>query len=855
MGTEHAYGPVLNIPEFALVALVGVSGSGKSTFARTHFRPTEVLSSDFFRGLVSDDENDQAVTGAAFDTLYFVARKRLERLKLTVIDATNVQKDARKKILALAREFDVIPVAVVLNVPKGVCAARNAARPDRQFGDHVLRNQSSQLRRSLKQLRREGFRYVHVLDSVEAVESASIERKRLWTNRRDLHGPFDIIGDVHGCANELLALLEKLGYRRAGPERAPILEPPEGRTAVFLGDLVDRGPDSPRVLRIVMDMVRRDRAICVPGNHDVKLVKWLRGKTVKVAHGLAETIAQLENEGPEFRKEIEGFIDGLVSHLVLDEGKLVVAHAGLRAEYQGRASGRVRAFALYGETTGETDEFGLPVRYDWAMEYDGPAAVVYGHTPVPFAEWLNNTINIDTGCVFGGELTALRYPEKELVSVPAGEIYQEPIRPIEAASGRSSQHVADDLLDANDVLGKRIIRTELSGNVTIREENAAAALEVMSRFAVDPHWIVYLPPTMSPPATATEAHYLEHPEQAFDYYRKEGIGEVICQMKHMGSRALLVVCRAPEVARTRFGTSYEAWGAAYTRTGRPFFEEAVAQSVLKRVSSAVERAGLWEQLESEWMLLDCEIMPWSFKAVELLKAQYAAVGAGATAALADVEQALGRARERGIDTIALLDDFQGRRVAAEAFVAAYREYCWPFEELNDLVIAPFHLLASEGRAHTDQSHGWHIETLSRLVAADPDLLGATATRTVALRDPESVSAGVDWWIGVTGSGGEGMVVKPPRFSTPGRKKQIQPAIKCRGPEYLRIIYGPDYQRQENLDRLRQRSLGRKRSLALRESALGVEGLRRFIDREPLRKVHECVFGVLALESEPVDPRL
>lgn len=854
MGTRGG-GHELTIPEFALVALVGVSGSGKSTFAKAHFKATEILSSDFFRGLVSDDENDQAATGAAFDALYYIARKRLAALRLTVVDATNVQKDARRKILALAKEYDVLPVAIVLNVPTRVCAERNASRPDRQFGDHVLRNQASQLRRSLKQLRKEGFRYVHVLDSVEAVEEAAIERQRLWTNRRDLHGPFDIIGDVHGCADELLELFEKLGYRSSGTAESPVIDPPEGRTAVFLGDLVDRGPDSPRVLRIAMDMVGRGVALCVPGNHDVKLVKWLRGKNVKIAHGLEETISQLETEGAEFRHEVEQFLDGLVSHLVLDDGKLVVAHAGLRAEYQGRASGRVRAFALYGETTGETDEFGLPIRYDWAMEYKSGTAVVYGHTPVPEAEWLNNTINIDTGCVFGGELTALRYPERELVSVAAHQVYQEPVRPIDRSAARSGQHLADDLLDAADVLGKRIIRTEGAGTVTIREENSAAALEVISRFAVDPRWLIYLPPTMSPPATSREESYLEHPAEAFEYYRDVGVDEVVCQSKHMGSRALMVVCRTPEVARSRFGTEHDSWGAAYTRTGRPFFDEPLGQRVLERASNAIGQVGLWERLETEWVLLDCEVMPWSFKAVELLRSQYAAVGAAATTALADAVSALSRAEERGIDTSPLRLDFEGRRDNAEAFVQAYRNYCWPFNDIEDLSIAPFHLLASEGRVHTGELHRWHIETLSALVEADPGLITGTVSRSVSLKDREAVAAAVDWWIEVTTSGAEGMVVKPPTFSVTRKGRLIQPAVKCRGPDYLRIIYGPDYQLPRNLDRLRERGLGRKRSLALREAALGVEALQRFVNREPLRRVHECVFGVLALESEPVDPRL
>jgi protein phosphatase len=389
----------LTIPELCLVVLVGASGSGKSTFARTHFKPTEVISSDLCRGLVSDDENCQEATNDAFAVLHHVASLRLARGLLTVIDATNVQEEARRPLVTLARDHDVLPVAVVLNMPENVCHERNRGRPDRSFGPHVVRQQSQQLRRSLRGLEREGFRYVHVIESPEQLEQVTFERQPLWNNRKWDRGPFDVIGDVHGCYDELVALLEKLGYDTTEPTR---VVPPPGRKTVFVGDLVDRGPKVVEVLRLVRAMVAAGTALCVPGNHDVKLLRKLRGKNVQVSHGLAETLSQLEGTGPDGLRAIADFIDSLVGHYVLDDGKLVVAHAGMKQQYVGRASQRVREFALYGETTGETDEFGLPVRHNWAAEYRGRAAVVYGHTPVPEADWLNNTLNIDTGWVFGG---------------------------------------------------------------------------------------------------------------------------------------------------------------------------------------------------------------------------------------------------------------------------------------------------------------------------------------------------------------------------------------------------------------------------------------------------------------------
>jgi protein phosphatase len=445
----------LTIPELSLVVLIGPSGSGKSTFARKHFRASEVLSSDYCRGLVSDDENDQAATNDAFEVLHFIVAKRLAAGRLTVVDATNVQPEGRKPLVALARKYHVLPVAIVLNLPERACMDRNRGRADRQFGPHVIRNQAEEMRRSLGGLEREGFRHVHILGSPEAIDSATIERQPLWNNRKSDHGPFDIIGDVHGCFDELRELLERLGYaigQVAGEFR---VTPPQGRKAVFVGDLVDRGPKIVPVLRLAMSMVESGVALCVPGNHDLNLVRKLRGRDVQISHGLAESLRELESETPEFREKVVEFLNGLVSHYVFDDGKLVVAHAGMKEEMQGRGSGKVRDFALYGETTGETDEFGLPVRVNWAAEYRGPAMVVYGHTPVPEAEWLNRTVNIDTGCVFGGKLTALRYPEKELVAVPAKHTYYAPARPLLAESRAaepqlSAQPRQDELLDIED---------------------------------------------------------------------------------------------------------------------------------------------------------------------------------------------------------------------------------------------------------------------------------------------------------------------------------------------------------------------------------------------------------------------
>ena len=852
----------IEIPEFALVAMIGATSSGKTTFAHKHFKDTEVLSSDFFRAMVCDDENDQTVSSDAFELLYFAANKRLDRMKTTVIDATNLSNSARQQVLELAHKQNVHSVAIVLDLPEKELMQRNKNRADRGYPDRVIHSHYTSLRKCIRHLKKDGFRFVYVLGSQEEIDNAEIVRTKLWNDKRDLHGPFDIIGDIHGCFDELVMLLEKLGYIK---NETGIFCHPFGRQAAFLGDLCDRGTKNTEVLRLVMDMVKSGNAIAVPGNHDVKLLKYLRGKSVQKTHGLDITVSQLDAAGEDFRNEVTSFLDGLVSHYVLDDGKLVISHAGIKEKYIGRGSMRVRDFCLYGETTGETDEYGLPVRLDWAADYRGRATVVYGHIPQTEVQALNGTYCIDTGCVFGGKLTALRYPEKECVSVKALHQYYEPVKPL---SEKPTE--PEDILTLGDIGGKLYLQTKLMPSINIHENNSAAALEIMSRFAADPHWLIYLPPTMSPCKTSELECFLEHPLEAFEYYRSHGVGKVICEKKHMGSRAVIVLCRNAEAAKKRFRITDGSRGIIYTRTGRQFFTDNTIQNeVLDRLDAVLTKTGFWSDFNTDWVCLDTELMPWSEKAQELLEKQYAPVGRAGRDGLAAVTEALDKLCQRKIvqydvpegtsgesfDPVVLLNEYKQKKDAMDRYVRAYREYCWTVKSVDDLKIAPFHILAVEGQVFSDKEHILHMETIKKYCTGTDPIFIATNYIAVDVNDESSVQSGISWWLNLTGNGGEGMVVKPEFFTAKCKGEVIQPAVKCRGREYLRIIYGPEYLMPDNLKRLKSRSLTRKRSLALREFSLGIESLDRFVMGEPLYRVHECVFGVLALESEPVDPRL
>lgn len=841
----------LEFPSSCLVVLIGASGSGKSTFARTHFAPSEVLSSDHYRGVVSNDPNSQDATNDAFEILHQVLHKRLARNLLTVVDATNVQKFARQSLLKVAKEHHVLSVAIVLDTPRATCEARNKTREDRNLMPHVVRNHIRHLRRSVGGLRKEGFHRTYVLKTEEDVQNATITRRPLWSDRNEDRGPFDIIGDVHGCLEELKELLTRMGYQeKEGWSHL------EGRKAVFVGDLVDRGPDNPGVLRLVSSMVRRGYALAVSGNHDNKLMRKLQGRKVSLKHGLAETVEQLEAEPQEFREDMTSFLRSLVAHYTLDGGRLVVAHAGLPASMHGRASGAVRSFALYGETDGTRDEHGLPSRGDWWNRYQGEATVVFGHTPVESPVWVNKTLCIDTGCVFGGSLTALRYPERTLVQVQAKETYAPHVRPPRNMGPAPDPTREKGVLDLEDVTGRRHIATRLRGLITVEAENNTAALETMSRFAVDPRLLPYLPPTMSPAKTSHKEGYLEHPEDALHYFAQQEVTQVICEEKHMGSRAVILLFKDASASTRMTGISEGPGGTVYTRTGRPFFsDESLEKDLLERLRGAMERAGLWEELETDWICLDAELMPWSAKARELLKRQYAPVGSAAKASFEALQTELSIAQERGLEVQNLAEKTERRLENTRGYIAAYRNYVWPVEGLEGCKLAPFHIMATEGRTHLDKDHEWHMKTISRLCAQDDQLFQKTRYKIVDPQDEASRQEAIHWWLELTGQGGEGMVIKPLQWLPFGDNKVIQPAIKCRGQEYLRIIYGLDYTAPENLAVLRKRGLSRKRSMAMREFALGVEALERFVRREPLHRVHECVFGILALESEPVDPTL
>ena len=408
---------IVQIPDPGLVVLCGPAGSGKSTWTARHFAGTEVVSSDQLRAMICDDPGDQTVNGPTFELLHRLVRERLSRLRLTVVDATNLEARARQPLRLLARRAGLPAVLVVFDVDQATCNRRDAGR-GRRVGRDVVRQHRRMVDGLDKVLPREGWDVVHKLDA-SLVSNARVERLPLPPDRRHEAGPFDIIGDVHGCLGELEHLLERLGYDERG--RHPV-----GRRLIFLGDLIDRGPESVGVLRRVLPMMAEGRALLVPGNHDVKFVRWLRGHDVQIVAGLETTLAEWaaldEGERRSLGREVCARVGRSPTYLWLDGGSLLVSHAGLEEALHGRIGRKVDAFCLFGKVTGKLIG-GLPERLDWGAVYRGQPAVVYGHLPVREALWRNRTADIDLGCVFGGELCAVRWPEMDFVRVPAGRCW------------------------------------------------------------------------------------------------------------------------------------------------------------------------------------------------------------------------------------------------------------------------------------------------------------------------------------------------------------------------------------------------------------------------------------------------
>lgn len=861
----------IKLPYAGMVLLIGPSNSGKSTLLKnmieTHqILPSEVVSSDEFRVRVSDiefmewrnrpqDETQglmdeyQALSKEAFTMMDAVIESRCRLNKLTFVDATHLYSEDRKRYISLARKHHVPIAAVVMDVSEADLLARDEQRENPR-GRKRIKQQFQTFKREKRFINKEGFASVYAIKENDKVELV----RRTNPIEQDIGNGIDIIGDVHGCYIELIGVLEKLGYQR---NEQDLYCHPEGRKFVSVGDVMSRGPESLKTMLFFHRHVSQGTAYMIDSNHGWKIGRWLDGRDVTLSHGDEKVEQEFEEYGAEadseaaeqVKNKLRDFLLQAPSHYVFTKNGvpvLVCTHAGIKDEFIGKQSEAISDFCRFGDTDGFA-ETGKPVRKDWTISHTASSLIVWGHDPKPRPLMVNNTLNVDQGVVFGGMLSAFRFPEREFVSVKAQQDYS-------GAADNPLKEWEKNRLNAPNI-GKFLdgysVRTESLGEVKIHADIVKPAIDLVSHFAIPLEQLPYIPPTMSPtPNPSSMDDYLEHPKEAIDYYRKNGIQTMIAEKKHMGSRAILFLFKDTEAAEKHTGIA--SLGVIYTRTGKRFFDAATEQKIVAELNQDLHQIGYFEKYDTDYVVLDSEIMPWNLKAKELISSQYAHVAENAlldrTKLKEKMEAAVG---ENGALT-AWLEEYAQKLENAHTFKDVFQKYTWEIEGVESIQIAPFHVLAHSNQTFFDRPHAWHME-MNRMFAAASGLFVETDFKMIS--DEATEEQVIEWWRDMTEDGHEGIVIKPEFFIARNRGKLLQPAIKVRGRKYLSIIYGMDYLLPENLSRLKNRNTGKKQKLALKEFALGIEGIERYVTGESLERFHECVLGALALESDPVDPRL
>jgi polynucleotide kinase-phosphatase len=860
------------LPYAGIVLMMGPSSSGKTTLlerliSEGILMPSEVISSDQFRTLLSDtifmdwkghpkEEADvlfdtyQHISKEAFEAMDYMVEKRCRLNKLTIIDATHLQSQDRLRYVQLARKHHVSISVIAIDASEQQLLGWDEGR-EHPRGKKRIRQQYQVFKRQSRYLKKEGYSAQYVLKA-EDLSAISFERK---ANRMilDIGDGLDIIGDIHGCFDEFIDLLGQLGYEK---NEQDFYVHPEGRKIVSVGDVMSRGPKSLATMEFFYRHIQAGLAYMIDSNHGWKIARWLDGRKVKMQHGDEKLVAEFEQyeavngieKSGEKKEAYRQMLLKAPSHYVLQKNSIpvaVVAHAGIKDEFIGKHDQVISDFCRYGDVEG-FDKQGKPIRRDWFHQHQNSQLIIWGHDPKPQPIFIKNTVNIDQGVVFGGNLTAFRYPEKEFVQITAKQDYagvkDNPLRIWE--EHRLAPPNIVGLIDGYSVL------TASYGEIKISGKMVKTALDDLSHFTVPLEELVYIPPTMSPTPKVSElSTYLEHPAEAFAYYRSNDVNKMIVEKKHMGSRAVLLVFQDEESAEKHIGRVSE--GVIYTRTGRPFFQRQLGKEVLQKLQHDLKP--YFAKYQTEFVLMDAEILPWNLKAKELIQKQYAHVGEMAWLDRIKRKENLEKAELSGNKIQEWLAETNEQLRHTAIFRKSFQQYIWETTGIEGIQIAPFHILAHSGQTFFDRTHIWHMEKARELSNCSSMIID-TAYRVV--ENEQSEQEAMVWWKEMTHDGNEGFVVKPLHFVGRNEKGQmVQPAIKVRGAEYLHIIYGMDYLYPANLERIKQRNTNKKQKKALREFALGMEGIQRFVNRESLGRIHECVLGTLAMEADPVDPRL
>ncbi|WP_246234819.1 AAA family ATPase [Bacillus aquiflavi] len=772
--------------------------------------------------------------------------------KLTLIDATHLYPEDRKKYIELAKKHHVPSMAIVFNIRQEVLLQRDKKR-DFPKGKRRIKQQVQAFLKNKRSIKKEGFHYSYVLND-ELVDQVQLIRKNNPVEV-EVGAGVGFIGDVHACYDELLEILGKLGYK--SNEEGFYIHP-HGRKFVSVGDIMSRGPRSLDCMIFMKKHVNAGLAYMIDSNHGWKVARWLSGRNVTMSHGDEKVVAEFEKYESNYGKEktlqlkadLKDFLWAAPSHYVFIKNGvrvLVATHAGMKDEYIGKQSDVISDFCRYGDTAG-FDEQGKPIRNDWYTGHKSKELIIWGHDPKPAALITNNTINIDQGVVFGGQFTAFKYPEKDFVSVKAKQDYtNDTNNPLNAwQEKRLNPPNLARYMNGYSVLTKH------DGEIEIQEAVVKSAIDTVSHFTVPIEELVYIPPTMSPAPKASKlADYLEHPQEAFNYYISNGIQRMVAEKKHMGSRGILLLFKDKDSAIPYIGR--RTLGTIYTRTGRPFFTKELEEEIVAQLNRDLSQSRYFEKYETDFILLDAEILPWNLKAKELINTQYTHVAEAALMDRVKLIEKLEKALKYNGAVEDWLDEMKAKLQNARVFNDVFQKYCWNIEGKNRIQIAPFHLLAHSDETYFDRSHIWHMEKNQEFSSMSHLFI---ETEFMVISDETSMKEAINWWTSLTEDGHEGFVIKPEYYLSRNEKGNLlQPAIKVRGRKYLHMIYGMDYLQPENLKRLKNRNVGKKQRHTLMEFSLGIEGVERFVHKDSIERIHECVLATLALEADPVDPRL
>lgn len=833
------------IPDPALIVISGGNRDARQEVTQRLFAKEERMFVDDLYQWIPEIKNPGAnsVDTDLEEVFLSIIRLRLKRNRMTVIDIEGRSRSFRSELVRLGKRYHLEPVWIVL-CSEGNPPAENFERTCRQ----------------------EGFREVWFAD-VEQTQKLEVVRTKSPTLFLNWKGPFDIIGDVHGCFEELLSLLKELGYSWEGdpwnPEAGLKLQTASRRFPVFVGDLVDRGPYPKETLKLVMHLCRTGQAGAVPGNHDEKIARALSGVQFrKRDEDFARTLKLASADGDEFMEAVAEWIHSMPSHMVLDEGKLVVAHAGSKRSHHGRNSKSIREFCLYGATTGKTDELGLPERLNWAAEYDGSAWVIYGHTPVSAPRWENRTVNIDTGCAYGGYLTALRYPEMETVSEPSRKEYAVSKRylplnhvlrrklasqekPLSSVENHENAAIAGGFFVGGkkyqsweDFIGLEEVDAGRRGVIALRGEKVRAAIDWLKAN----HWSEDIEGFVPPSVVAAEANStsseLECPSSVFRYLKNNRSTMAVCSSWIPGPISIVKLKRESSNGVKR-GSILERLEKALSNSG--FWERSSANQALFEMVID-DRAGRGRQKSSERKLKD-----WVQESQAL-----AEVGMFDTRAILE---RLNRAMEHGNDLVALTARYQKTRERLVRFSH------WADSVLDSsnpsVCIHQMRLLATDQEVVLEQDHDRQEFLLGydSLREKDPKLFLERRIHRVILEDAVAMEQAIEQWKQETAGGAWGWQICPFEGAPAGKRGWIQPAIQCRGIEALQRLYGLDFVQDEQFETTRRRCIAARRTQAAKEWALAFEWLKRWKNGDPVWRLHECLVGILAVKAEPTDPRL